>query len=1113
MLTGTGAQTDLDLDAIRLTDAQRDALAIDRHVVVSAGAGSGKTHTLSWRFVRLLITNAASGSPDIESVVVLTFTEKAAEEMAERCRSRLSTVVRHAIAIDHPLADALAGLLDRFEGARIGTFHSFCARLLRENPIVGQDLDILEPEEASALRSGVAQTVVERLVARHDPQLGVLLDGFGSRRALLAAVEQALDAGEDLVERLEAHADDRVPLVLDAAQTARWRTWLERTGLPLLGMAAKLTAPGRSVWHARLRPLLEPLPDDPLDLHTRAIAVTAALLTSDGRLRTLTHPSVLGAKAVWRDARRYAAAKAALGALADRAADWPERHQEARLLPTRADQRLLETLVPFAQLVLAARAELRTAHRARGALDFDRLQDVAVAAVLSDEALRHRLRERHRWLMVDEFQDTDPRQWAMVRALGDAAPGEPADRVFLVGDVKQAIYGFRGGEVRLFHEAAAHLGVEPIALPENFRSAPPLITWFNRMFPAVLGAAWDPVVAGRTDDSTGTVTWLSADTVDEQAAAVTGLLAAALTTDRFGDLASSPTPPIAILLRTRTRLDQWEAALRRAGIPYQVGKGVGFWTREEVVDVVNLLHAAVTSDRLSWIGALRSPILDAPEQDVHAFASGGGLPAAAQQVLAHVPTLGAGAFPSWCRALLDRLDAWRWWDSEARANVAQLLELVDAWDQAALQTVERLMDRVQRRPRASEAPLDDSPARVVLLTVHAAKGLEFPVVVVPELDRRASGRPASLTVARVDQTWVMAATVDDVDAVVQSRATPSLLVRARQVLRTEAEEESARLLYVALTRAVDHLVLAGPDDPPAGTWGDLLRDPPDTTLRPRVTPSDARSPLPRDRPLFPSPPRPGGFVPTQVRLVASDLADGETCAARWFRRARLGQPESTTVDPDRQRAALRGTVLHSLLEDGLLDDPALARRRWRAASAHLPDADRRRGEASVLRHLARCAADPVVRAALDAPGFDELALRVPFPGGVLEGRIDRLYIDRERGGFVVLDYKTAGRAAEPHRLQLAVYAWAAATLLAANGQDVPVVGGQLVFTGHDAHVDVPFDDATLAAVPHRLAALAALTDLAHAETVARDQPERPCAACAFRCRVRAAPQGSDPPPP
>lgn len=1105
MLIERDGRVDLDIDGLLLTDAQRRALAIDRHVVVSAGAGSGKTHTLAWRYVRLLLAHASAGGEDIEAVVVLTFTEKAAEEMAERCRARLATVVDAARAAALDVAPRLERLLDRFEHARISTFHAFCAKLLRENPSAldgALDLQVLEPEEALQIRAAAVEQAVDAWTRDHHPDLPLLLDTFGSRRALLEALHIATSASREVQERLGRHARGEVQITYSSSTSDDLRHWMGRVGQPTLAAIAKLTRPGRSPFSATLAPHLRPLPEAPLDLHRRAVDLLSSLMGSSGGLRSLGHHTVVGSKATWPDARRYAAAKAALATLGERCADWPERLEAALDLPTRADERLLEAMVPFATLTAQVRETLVGTHRERGLLDFDRMQDAAVDAVQTDADLRQRLRQRHRWLMVDEFQDTDPRQWAMVRALGDTLAGEVPDRVFLVGDVKQAIYGFRGGEVRLFHEAAAHLGVKPIELPDNFRSRPGLIDWFNHMFPKSLPKDWAPVVAARTDPG-AQVVWLEADTVQEEAEAVTGFLASCLEGDRLGDLQTPTQPPVAILLRTRTNLGLWERVLRERGIAYQIAQGVGFWSRPEVVDVVSLAHAVVTEDRLSWVGALRSPLLGAADQAVHDYALSGILPAEGERWRRHARGLATGPWVRWLEDSLSRIGAWAHWDEAARANVRQLLDLAASWDASPLVGVERLLDRVERRPRASEALPSNGPARVVLLTVHASKGLEFPVVVVPELGRRASSRPDPLVVARVDDEWVVAARVDDDDAEIQTRAVPALLHRARRTLRDEADAESARLLYVALTRARDHLVLAGPSEAPARTWAALLADPPDTTQFPTVEGverEDAEAPAERYRlPPLAAPPQ-----PAEIELVASDLADADTCMASWFRRARLRQPDPARRSAARQRSAVLGTVLHGLIEDRGFGEPALVQRRWTAAAheAGLAEHDIALGLRELQEHATSVATDARLQAALAAPGFDELAVRAPFPGGLLKGRLDRLYVDRDQGGFIVMDYKTAGSLTDRHALQLAVYGWAAQRILEAHDQP-PVVGGLLVSTAGGTHRELPFTADALAAIPGRLAALAGVEGLVHAEHLARRQPERPCEACAFAGTCRA----------
>lgn len=1054
IVEGEEGSWDLDLEAVPLTDAQRAALEIDRHLVVSAGAGSGKTHTLSWRYVRLLLRLASEGARTPEGVLVLTFTEKAAHEMAQRCEQRL-------VGLDAPV---LQPLIDSFQRASIQTFHAFCARITREFPGwtgIPADARVLEPDEAGRLRREVGARAFDRWLEHRTETIAQLLDCFGSRRGVLEATEEALGRFGVLRDRLERHANGEL---LDPGEVdPTWVRWLQTTGLPTVRAVRQLTRPGGSRASAGLDRLCTEPPDG-LAVHRRVQEVLEALVTPRGTLRQLHHPSLMGRKRDWRDLRRYDQAKKALGVLAERCQDWPERLGRARLLSTPADTQLLAALQPFAELVLEAQRDRVRTLTERRFVDFDRMLDAAVDAVERVPELRRLLRERHRYLMVDEFQDTDPRQWQMVRMLGDPEPGEPPDRVFLVGDVKQAIYGFRGGEVRLFHEAAAHLGVEPLVLPDNFRTLPGVVDWFNQMLPRVLPDHWHRIHPAR-EGSGGRVRWLEAEDLEAQAAQLVGLL-------------QQESGQVAVLLRTRTHLGLWESALREAGIPYEVAKGVGFWERPEVRETANLVHALVTGDPLSWVGVWRSPWVGATEQQVHdAVLHGDRTP-----TMRALDRLGEQLREAPLLAVVEQALALAWpaWSPAARANVERLLERIERWEAGPAVVAQRLNDAVLEGPREGEAPTASSRARVVLLTVHASKGLEFDTVVIPELNRAIRGRPAALEVAFVEGDWVLAASVDDTEADIQGRARPGLLERVRARLRVQRQAESDRLLYVAMTRVRDQLVFIGPTEGPSDSWAARLPDPPASTsfetLEPILPTGVVRHHRWSVPALHPSPAR------AEVVLTASDLAAAATCPARWFL-SRDSVPEPPTL------ASVVGSVLHGALEDRIFDEATL-RPRWNAGSVTLDQDERSRGWTRIRHLLRRMRHDERLQELLDAPGFDEIAVRTPFPGGLFVGRIDRLYIDRERGGFVVLDYKT-GRPDPSQHAQVDAYAWAAGQVLAAHEQP-DVVGGLLYFTADGSTQELTTDPE---AVPAALARLAAIDSVQTALKQAPSTP--PCTECPF----------------
>ncbi|MEZ4240424.1 MAG: PD-(D/E)XK nuclease family protein [Myxococcota bacterium] len=1104
------------------------------------GRRRGKTHTLALRFVSLLVRLADDGVDDVGRVLVLTFTDKAAQEMAERCRRTLGALIEAArdAALLPPADERLPALVarlermeERFDQARIGTFHSFCASILREFPARTSTPPGAAPLPAGESRRWLDEALEDALdahLAARPADLPPLLDAFGRRQWLLDAGRTALSRLGLLQDVLERHAAGRVRLqdVLDAAtpRPEAARDWVAKVGLPSLKLLQRLCAPsgGGTALPRCVAPLAGAEPgDDPLRVYARYREVLGALLTDAGTVRQLDHHTVLGTKDRWPDERRYRQAKEAARALQARLGDWGARADAAAALPTPADRVLLAALEPFAQWVLAAAGRLGRALDRHRRLTFEEMQRRAVRAVLADPDLRATLRDRFRSLMVDEFQDTDAQQWSLVLALARRDPAVPEDRLFLVGDPKQAIYGFRGGDVAVFQQAVERLGVAPVVLADNFRSRPGLIAWFNALFPGVLqGVPYDPMIAQRGEQAGEVAVVQVAD--DDQAGAVARWIAGALRGADGQALREAAVPPIAVLLRSRTRQPRYEAALRAVGVPYVVVGGVGFWSRPEVLDAVNLVCAVAQADPVSLVGALRSPLGGLRDADIQRIA----LPEAARRLgywqrrrhevppsqlvreigdaLAPTLALQEGLAPGRAAANVDRLAAW----------VAPLDELGLAG------VADRLLAEVALEAREAEASLVPSEARVVICTVHAAKGLEFPVVVVPEMGARPRSDLPALLVSRLPGdphgSFHLASRVLDPDADVETRVRPGRYTALADALRRDQDAEARRLLYVACTRARDRLVLVGPEQPPAepgarATWMQLV----DAGM-PRGTPRLGSVPAAPPLPAPPPPAPPGAPLPAvptvrALELPASALDRLVACPARWYRRDRLGLPEAPASARDRHLAlaAARGQVVHQVLQDGVHGDERAVWRRW-AAAARALGADDEAIDAGMVRlreHLAATAASPGVQRALAGPGWAELPFRAAHAGVALTGRIDRLWLDAEAGGFVVVDWKSdalggrraAGVAAE-HRTQLRAYAWAADRVLAARDQP-RVVRSDVVLTEVGAVVPVGGAAAEHAEEVLALLELAADTAAADWATVERRATDgrvaRPCGGCGF----------------
>jgi ATP-dependent helicase/nuclease subunit A len=477
---------------------------------------------------------------------------------------------------------------------------------------------------------------------------------------------------------------------------------------------------------------------------------------------------------------------------------------------------------------------------------------------------RLRLEARHRHVLVDEFQDTSRAQWELVRQLvkswGEgfgAADDAIAPSIFIVGDRKQSIYGFRDADVAMVDEAVAFVdGLRPDGAPQqaitvSFRSAPGILAFVNEVFTAIVDGDATNAAARRdafryresdrfpVRDMTGgtssaatpaddPVRFLAGDTVQHAADAVADeivrLLSATTVRDRTTGVArAAGAADVAILFRSRDSHRDFEAALDRRGVSTYVYKGLGFFDADEIQDAVALLR--YLADPLSNLRAatlLRSRIVRLSDSAVARLGA-----ASAQAILSVDPPpvlerLGDEdrrvldmlrvAVPRWL-AWVDRLAPSELLDAvlhetayafelrgsrrrQARENVKKLRGMIRRAQNRGYATLARIADHLERLAVGDESNAAiDAVDAVSLMTVHAAKGLEFPIVFVVNMGRGTGGIRAPIRVTDDAGGEASVAIAD-----YQSEADEDVSARER--------EESKRLLYVALTRARDRLYLS-----------------------------------------------------------------------------------------------------------------------------------------------------------------------------------------------------------------------------------------------------------------------------------------------------------------
>ncbi|HEX2016921.1 MAG TPA: UvrD-helicase domain-containing protein [Solirubrobacteraceae bacterium] len=1128
------------------TTEQAAAIARRRgSLVLSANAGSGKTSVLVERFVAAVLEDGVSPA----QILAITFTDRAAGELRQRVRARLLELGAREQARDA-------------EGAFVLTVHAFCLRVLRAHPLAAgldPDFRLLEPGVAQRLSELAFEDALARLLDGPQASEGLdLVAAFGvdrlagttravyeelrSRGARTPTLPEAPAVGDPAARRLD---------LLEAAH-ALAETLAETVG----GQAGNggVASVQRALDTAeRCRALLASLSAADLP----AAAQLADLKVAAGNTRALGSP----------EAQRYREARDAFEQVC---AD----HRAA------AAARLLDTLLRDYGGAYAARK------RARSAVDFDDLELEASSLLWSSPALRDSWRERFELIMVDEFQDTNRRQLALIAALD-------RDNVFTVGDELQSIYGFRHADVTIFSERRHDLAARgsALTLAENFRSSAGLLETINAVF-APLFADFTPLVAGggrgadadadavgRADapeppepavellltDSDG---WEDTELDPELGLGLPPAAAwrhaeARLLAQRIAELVDGGEPPgeIAVLVRATGDLGTYERAIEDVGLPTLAAGGGGYWSQQQVQDLTRYLAVLANPlDERALVEMLGSPLVGVSPDGLALVAlaarEAGGTVAALFSSEAAIllgtddPVLlgtddprvvadrigaagarGLDALATPDRERLERLAAWL--GAERRllprlgldvvleraiehsaydlhvlglpagerrmANVHKLMRLAREFERSEgrelASFVEHVRAQERRGARDPEAPVEDAQlAAVRLLTMHAAKGLEFPVVCLADLGRLGQtdtgpllvdGQRLGLRVPRSDGGPALAAL--DYEP-----------LRAERLKRMVDEER--RVLYVAMTRARRRLVLSGavslgrwPDQRPGAcplSWlGPALVDglPGSLPAGPGRQPiATARGPYTArlwltvnradgaSRALAPASRATGGFeqlklteiaaplprapappVPEPARLPIrslsySSLGELERCAYRFYVQRMLGLPDVAPPPASAESgldARARGVLVHALLEQmDFVQEQVADAEQVRACARTQGLRPGAHDVAQLVGLLQAFAASPLrarLGAAEDLRREHPFTLSLPSPHRPLvTGVIDVLGIEAD-GATLVVDYKSdrlpaelTAHVEEHYLTQRSIYALA---VLSAGAPAVEVV--------------------------------------------------------------------------
>ncbi len=883
------------LKIMQFTPQQEQAIRTqDRHLIVTAGAGSGKTRVLVERFLHLLRQNPTWKLTDI---VAITFTEKAAREMRDRVRT----------AIDAQLANAnTAALVEQWrhhqaalDAARISTIHGLCTQLLRANPVEARldpNFAVLDEVQARLLAGDAVDRAIVHFLQAHPLQADLLLQHYSIRQIRLILRNYVSRSVVHQFQMTLTHHTDPATLynhwqqqrqiinqdvlgrIRDDAALREACKWIDIFNHNTTIREDKLWPAWAVVLEMREHLLVEEIdPDDALDILVQWSSTKNINLSG-------------GAQKFWGDKETVQESKRHLRHIRDSATNYLSQ----MIAPLNAlDEQSAALTLAWRDLILYAADVYNALKAEQNALDFDDLEYLTVMLLENHSQVAERyadpLHGDFKHIMVDEFQDTNDVQRRIIYKLAGMDLPNTGGRLFVVGDPKQSIYAFRGADVRVFGNVQADIvgyGGQVVSLSQSFRTHQYLIENFNVLFNDILPVPSGPVAEYMVSHEAMSAfrpaepihqpsiylkifqkaPSTAVNTNEWEAEHIAQLIQAWVgqktVWDRQDGLRPMRYGDIALLFQSLNNATEFEVAFQAAGIPFITIGGRGYFERQEVWDMLNLLAVLYRpSDDLALASVLRSPMIGlsddallllrlrlynkkplplwralmATELDVAwpLIDEPSDLAALdfAQAVLSDLRQLaGRLTIAELISAALDATSfeatLLAMQDGELRrANVLKLLSVARQQQHVSLsEFTQFIQDMTTFEAREGDAVVETTDT-VQLMTVHKSKGLEFPMVILPRCDW--SRRQGDDSAVLMDRNVGPVAAIrddepqesdDDDNTLKTDQPQPSVYKMVQAFSKWREQAERRRLLYVAMTRAQDYLVMSSSKLPAEKSW-------------------------------------------------------------------------------------------------------------------------------------------------------------------------------------------------------------------------------------------------------------------------------------------------------
>lgn len=1115
------------------TDNQHKALDFNKHLSVTANAGSGKTTVLVNRYLNILFNTDIQ----IDNLVAITFTEKAAGELKKKIADTLDDQIYSETDITR--LQKIESLRDHFSWANISTIHSFCAKILRLFPIES-DVDV-----GFSILDGVDKVIFEYdsideslhrfltdINSDRTEDIKFVLRSLGKKRTkeILRFLLEKREQVDRLIQNIFSKSDEEIvngwkseieAQILPIVESDIWREISARVLQNVSTNSANVLKPQLAKWKSDISK------EKKYQLY---FDIISTLLTTKGTF----NKTLLGRKydfeSVAEDesalANQWFEIKDILASITDENLD---NNQNSLLRITKTILSLYNEIV---QLYDQKKSE-------KSYLDYEDLQ-IKTRNLLNNPDVKTKLSQKFKYIMIDEYQDTNLLQYEIfLPLLSDLKSGN----LFIVGDPKQSIYRFRDADVEIFEQTKNDISnsLSPTAndnhnssniiLAESFRLLTDITCFTNLVFSKLMSnkrhkfeTSYEELVKGRNNPSHGRIELLipklnsddnekvkKADTISLECEMIARRIVNLKETNYIiYDKNENPLPfefrDAAILLRSRTHLKEVEKALNKYNISYFIHGGIGFFQTQEIYDFYNYFRFLLNNnDDVALVGLLRSPFFSVSDAELYEIAINSRdeyfwtktnkfikseepspqLTRALEILSDNLKYTNRIPIPLLVQQILKKTGwhgtiAGLHYGRQSQSNIEKLLSIAREFEGRGFTNlydfVERLKTLIEGEEREGQANIETEGNAVQIMTIHSAKGLEFPVVFLPFCDKKFNYDKEPYLENDIGLGFTF---LDQASEEVR----PLNYIRLKNISRLKTEAEEKRIFYVACTRAKDMLVISGIPQNESGSYLNWLLDcldinpeeinsgefsvpnrqvktleladgkykskilNHDLKINVYASPDEITLKGNRTEPAQPVEPINAILIEPLKASIRNDFFSATqiqtylNCPAKYFLRYKIGLPEKSTKPVyfheeedanDVIRGETLGIIVHGILDKFQVYSETEIRENIESVliSERLSNRNKLNNYVSdILSKIKIIYNSTAVKDIFSQPEYKtEFTINSAFNEDFLTGTIDRLYKDYE-GNWCIVDYKTDNikaesveQRAESYRGQMLFYA-------------------------------------------------------------------------------------------